>query len=78
MLGAVIVTFFLQYSVQKCIFFKKNIVSFALNKHFHWLTVLIYQLIAMATNNSIPFCYIMYVMLIIGIIAIWGILKSPE
>lgn len=52
--------------------------SFALTKQFHCFSFVVYQVVAMSTNNSIPVIYIMMVLLGLGIPAMWGICKSPS
>ena len=52
--------------------------SFALTKQFHCLAFVIYQVVAMSTNNSLPILYIMIVLMGFGLPAMWGIIKSPN
>jgi hypothetical protein len=52
--------------------------SFALTKQFHCVSFIIYQIVAMTTNNSLPVIYIMIVLCLLGVPAILGICNSPQ
>lgn len=51
--------------------------SFALTKQFHCFSFVIYEVVAMTTNNSIPVPYLMFALLALAIPAMWGICMSP-
>jgi MFS family permease len=52
--------------------------SFALTKQFHSLVFLVYEVVAMNTNNSLPTVYIMLTILIIAVPAILGVRKLSD
>lgn len=58
--------------------YKGNPESFALTKQFHCFSFVIYQIVAMVTNNSLPVHYIMCFLLLLVIPAMWGVCKSPD
>ena len=52
--------------------------SFAITKQFHSLSYVVYEIIALSTNNSIPIQHIMPFLLIFTIPACIGLTKLPN
>lgn len=51
--------------------------SFAITKQFHCFSFVIYQLVSLATENSLPVLYIMLVLIFLSLPALYGVHRSP-
>lgn len=58
--------------------YEGKVEAFAITKQFHCISFIIYEVVALSTNNSLDIKYIMMVLIVFAIPAIWGVYKAPK